>query len=253
MIDSISLIFPVFNEQLRIDNSLNKIKKFIDSTKLQYVEIIFIDDGSTDKTYLIIKNFFFKILKKNVKLILLKNNKNYGKGYSLKKGVAYSNAKWVLTLDIDLSVNINQFQKWSLNNLSLPKQNYYIYLGSRNLPNSKVNSSYLRYSLGYVFKFLVFVLFQLKYHDTQCGYKLYKKEIAKKLFSKLRDNRFAHDIEIILIANLMKISIKEMPVKWVHKKGSKLNIFKDIFIMFWDLLIIKKRFLNRGYFFLKII
>jgi dolichyl-phosphate beta-glucosyltransferase len=246
MIKSISLIFPVFNEQQRIKSSLNKIKKFIDSSKLQYIEIIFIDDGSTDKTCLIIKNFFVKILKKkNVKLILLKNNRNYGKGYSLKKGVAYSNAKWVLTLDIDLSVNINQFQKWSLNNSSLSKQSYYIYLGSRNHPNSKVTSSYFRYSLGYVFKFLVFVLFQLTYQDTQCGYKLYKKETAKKLFSKLRDNRFAHDIEIILIANLMKISIKEMPVKWIHKKGSKLNIFIDIFVMFWDLLKIKKRFLNR--------
>jgi glycosyltransferase involved in cell wall biosynthesis len=86
MIKSISLIFPVFNEQQRINNSLNKIKKFIDTTKLQYIEIIFIDDGSTDKTYSIIKNFFFKILKKkNIKLILLKNNRNYGKGYSLKK------------------------------------------------------------------------------------------------------------------------------------------------------------------------
>ena len=247
MIKSISLIFPVFNEQQRINNSLNKIKKFIDTTKLQYIEIIFIDDGSTDKTYSIIKNFFFKILKKkNIKLILLKNNRNYGKGYSLKKGVAYSNAKWVLTLDIDLSVNINQFQKWSLNNSSLPKQSYHIYFGSRNHPNSKITSSYFRYSLGYVFKFLVFFLFQLTYFDTQCGYKLYKKEIAKKLFSQLRDNRFAHDIEIILIANLMEISIKEMPVKWIHKKGSKLNIFTDIFVMFWDLLKIKKRFLIRG-------
>ena len=119
-------------------------------------------------------------------------------------------------------------------------------MGSRNHPNSKVTKSYFRYLLGCVFKFLVFFLFQLTYHDTQCGYKLYKKEIAKKLFSKLRDNRFVHDIEIILIANLMKISIKEMPVKWIHKKGSKLNIFIDIFVMFWDLLKLKKRFLIRG-------
>ena len=70
--------------------------------------------------------------------------------------------------------------------------------------------------------------------------------MCQKLFSQLRDNRFAHDIEIILIANLMEISIKEMPVKWIHKKGSKLNIFTDIFVMFWDLLKIKKRFLIRG-------
>ena len=57
MINSLSVIFPIFNEELRINNSLNKIKKFIDVSKLKYIEIIFIDDGSTDRTYFIIKNF----------------------------------------------------------------------------------------------------------------------------------------------------------------------------------------------------
>jgi len=57
MINSLSIIFPVFNEQLRINNSLNKIEKFIKFSKLKCIEIIFVDDGSTDRTFSIIKNF----------------------------------------------------------------------------------------------------------------------------------------------------------------------------------------------------
>ena len=244
MIDSLSIIFPVFNEQLRINNSLNKIKKFIVYSKLKYLEIIFIDDGSEDKTYFVIKNFISLFsFKKKIKLVLLKNYRNFGKGYSLKKGVKYSRAQWILTSDIDFSVNINQFQKWFADIES--EKNYSIYFGSRNHPESKVKKNFLRYLLGQVYRFLIYFLFKIKFYDTQCGYKLYKNSIAKKIFSKLKDNRFAHDVEIVLIANNKKISIKEMPVNWIHKNDSKVNILKDIFIMFWDLLMIKKRFLNR--------
>jgi dolichyl-phosphate beta-glucosyltransferase len=244
MIDSLSIIFPVFNEQLRINNSLNKIKKFIAYSKLKYLEIIFIDDGSEDKTYFVIKNFISSFsYNKKIKLVLLKNYRNFGKGYSLKKGVKYSRAHWILTSDIDFSVNINQFQKWFADTAS--EKNYSIYFGSRNHPESKVKKNFLRYLLGQVYRFLIYFLFKIKFYDTQCGYKLYKNSIAKKIFSKLKDNRFAHDVEIVLIANNKKISIKEMPVNWIHKNDSKVNILKDIFIMFWDLLMIKKRFLNR--------
>jgi len=244
MIDSLSIIFPVFNEQLRINNSLNKIKKFIVYSKLKYLEIIFIDDGSEDKTNFVIKNFISLFsCNKKIKLVLLKNYRNFGKGYSLKKGVKYSRAQWILTSDIDFSVNINQFQKWFAETAS--EKNYFIYFGSRNHPESKVKKNFLRYLLGQVYRFLIYFLFKIKFYDTQCGYKLYKNSIAKKIFSKLKDNRFAHDVEIVLIANNKKISIKEMPVNWIHKNDSKVNIFKDIFIMFWDLLMIKKRFLNR--------
>jgi len=244
MINSLSIIFPLFNEQLRINNSLNKIKKFISNSRLKYLEIIFIDDGSKDETYSIIKNFILSFKKsKKIKFILLKNYKNLGKGYSLKRGVKHCRAEWILTSDIDLSVDLNYFYKWFRNKIL--ERDYFIYFGSRNHISSNVRKIFLRYLLGLFFRIIIYFLFAIKLYDTQCGYKLYQNKIAKKIFSDLRDNRFAHDIEIVLIANNMKILIQEMPVKWVHKKNSKINIFKDIFVMFWDLLIIKKRFLNR--------
>jgi len=244
MINSLSIVFPVFNEQSRIKNSLNKIKKFIKFSKLKYIEVIFIDDGSTDRTYFIINNFIlaFKNNKK-IRLFLIKNSKNLGKGHSLKRGILQARAEWILTSDIDLSVNINQYQEWFKKKLL--EKNCFIYFASRNHPDSIVQKTFSRYLLGQVFRFLILFLFKIKFYDTQCGYKLYKNTIAKKIFFNLKDNRFVHDVEIVLIANLNKFLIKEMPVHWSHKNNSKVNIFKDIFIMLWDLLMIKKRFLNR--------
>jgi dolichyl-phosphate beta-glucosyltransferase len=240
MIDSLSIIFPVFNEQQRINNSLYKIKKFIEVSKLKYLEIIFIDDGSVDETYFIIKNFISKFNNnKKIRVLLIKNLRNFGKGHSLRKGVFHSRAEWILTSDIDLSVNLNQYQKW-FTNRQLPKK-CFIYFGSRNHPDSKVLKNFSRYLLGKIFRLLIFFLFKIKFYDTQCGYKIYKNRIAKKIFSRLKNDRFAHDVEITLIASVMKILIKEMPVNWVHKKYSKVNI-KDILVMFYDLFMIKKNF-----------
>ena len=153
MINSLSIIFPVFNEESRINNSLNKINKFIKVSKLKYIEIIFIDDGSTDKTFSIIKNFTSEIKNnKKIRVLLIKNHRNFGKGHSLKKGILHSRAEWILTLDIDLSVNINHYQKWFLNRSS--QKNYLIYFGSRNHPNSKVQKNFTRYLLGLFFRFI---------------------------------------------------------------------------------------------------
>ena len=76
--------------------------------------------------------------------------------------------------------------------------------------------------------------------DTQCGFKLYKKTVCKKIFKKIHDNGFAHDIEITLLAKKFNHSIKELPVKWTHKDGSKINIISDSFKMLVS--IIKMKF-----------
>jgi len=239
MIKSISIVFPIFNEEKRIFISLIKIKKFILKSRLNYLQIIFVDDGSTDRTKKIIKDFIKKYQKK-AKIIYIKNFYNRGKGYSLKKGVKLSNGEWILTTDIDLSVDLGHFFKW---NELIKKKKYEIFFGSRNLPNSNVKKKIARFILGNIFKFLVYILFHFKLNDTQCGYKLYKKKIAKKIFYKLKTYRYSHDIEIILLAIKMKITIKEMPVKWIHKSHSKMNLV-NIIRMLFDLILIRIKYLN---------
>jgi dolichyl-phosphate beta-glucosyltransferase len=81
-------------------------------------------------------------------------------------------------------------------------------------------------------------------NDTQCGYKLYKKEIAKKIFKKLTTNKFEHDLEIILNAKKFNYYIKELPVKWTHKSNSKLNVFTDSIKMLYGIILLKYKWKN---------
>ena len=242
IINSLSIIFPLYNEIVRINQSLLSIKSFIKDSKFTYLQIIFVDDGSNDGTYLVLKKFISQFKsKKNIKFLLLKNSRNFGKGYSLKKGVNKANGKWILTSDIDLSVDLKHFRKWNLN--LFIKKNFFIFFGSRNHPKAKIKKTFIRFFLGIFYRNIIYFLFKVNFYDTQCGYKLYKSNYAKKLFKKLNDRGYAHDIEIILLANSYKILIKEMPVIWYHKKHSKLNIFFDTFVMFRDLVKIRLKYL----------
>ena len=82
-------------------------------------------------------------------------------------------------------------------------------------------------------------MLKIKIRDNQCGYKLYMKNIAKKIFKKLTINGFEHDLEIVIISKKMLYEIVEVPVRWIHKKHSKLNILIDPLKMFLGLIKIR--------------
>ena len=117
-----------------------------------------------------------------------------------------------------------------------------IYFGSRSLPNSVITYKIYRKFLGIIFSNFVKFLFKTNLKDTQCGFKLYKKETAKKIFKQLKNHGFSHDVEIIKLCQKLNIKIEEIPVNWIHRKDSKLNIFYDTFKMFFEL--IKIRYIN---------
>lgn len=226
MIKSISILFPIYNEKHRLKNSLNKIDIFLSKKYFKKVEIILIDDGSTDQSSELIKIFLINSKnKKNYKLISYK--KNMGKGYALAKGISYVKNDWILTCDIDFSVELKQIISWK----KFIKKNLYVYFGSRLHKLSIVKKNYFRGLIGFFFRILVFLFFKLNIYDTQCGFKLYKKNIAKKIFANLTEKRYAHDVEISVKCFKNNIKIKELPVIWKHKSYGKLNIFIDPLLM----------------------
>jgi dolichyl-phosphate beta-glucosyltransferase len=234
MINSISIIYPIFNEEKRLAKTFNDINKFEKLKDFIKKEYILVNDGSTDNTLLLIikkiKN------KKNIKIISYP--KNRGKGYALKKGVQQARYEWLLTTDADCSVSNFQVYNWIKKNYINNKN--FIYFGSRNLPNSNVKKKNYRKFLGNIFKFFVSVFFDIKLFDTQCGFKLYKTTWAKKIFKKIITNGYMHDLEICVIAHKLNLTIIELPVKWKHIDGSKINLFTDFFKIILGLLKIKK-------------
>lgn len=221
IIKSISIIIPLYNESKRTNNLFNKIIKFISQKKINY-EIIFVNDGSTDNTLEILRYYIKKIKKNNLKIINYKKNK--GKGYAIKKGVLASKEKWILTLDADLSVSLNQFLYW---NKKYKLKTNKVYFGSRNLKKSKVSTKYFRKLFGTVLQLILKNILHINLSDTQCGFKLYNKKYAFKIFKKLNIYDFSHDIELIYLLKKYHIDIVELPISWVYKSGSKVNLLCD--------------------------
>ena len=230
MIKSISIIYPVFNEEKRLKKTFLDIMKFEQSNKLLKKEYIFVNDGSSDQTLSVIKKQF----KNNKKVKVVSYNKNMGKGYALKRGVQIAKNDWVLTTDADCSVSNFQLLKWIQKKYL--NQNDLIYFGSRNHPSSVVKKKTLRKIVGIIFKFSIRLFFQIKISDTQCGFKLYKLNIAKKIFKKILIYDYMHDIEICLIAKKLKLKIRDLPVKWTHIDHSKINFVSDFFKIAFSLI-----------------
>lgn len=235
MINSLSIIYPIFNEENRLHDCFFDIKKFYKKNNIKKIQFIFVDDGSSDNSKKIIEKF----IKKKKNFFLISHKKNLGKGAALKSGVNKAKYEWILTLDTDVSVKLSQLNIWVKKNFL--KKNK-IFFGSRNLKESNVKFIVIRKFVGLVFIFITQMLFNIKILDTQCGFKLYKKKIAKKIFSKLEENGFIHDIEIVLLAKSNNFTIKELPVTWSHKSNGKVNLISDSLKMLINLIKLKFRF-----------
>ena len=241
IIKELSIIFPIYNEEDRLKVNLYKIAKLFKSLRSMNIEIILVNDGSTDTSHELI-NFFLKSLKKKDrrKVHYIYYQRNKGKGYALKEGIKKAKKKWNLTCDIDFSANPTEVKRW-IKLKYIKKSLKTCYFASRSLKQSIVKYKRHRYYLGNIFNILVSFLFNLNIGDTQCGFKLYHSSYAKRIFSNLKEFGYSHDVEVALLLNKEFISVKELPIRWVHRDKSKLNVMSDGLNMIFKILFVKLR------------
>ena len=232
MIKSISIVIPAFNEAKRICSTLRKIDTYF-ASKTQLFEIIVVDDGSTDNT----ADVVLTESQKSKSVRLLSNRSNKGKGFSVRRGVLNSTNNLILISDADLSTPIEEVEKLFL----WLSRGYDIAIGSRGLKESEIleRQPWYRQNMGRVFNLFVKMLVLGGINDTQCGFKLFPEEIAKKLFSVTKIDGFAFDVEVLFLARKSKYKIKEVPVRWINSPSSKVRIIQDSFLMFFDLVRIR--------------
>lgn len=223
----LSVVISAYNEEKRIGKTLSEISSYLKKKKIEY-EIVVVDDASKDKTSESVQG-------KNVRII--RNKANLGKGASVRKGIQESKYDLILFSDADLSTPIQELDKM----VNAIEKGADIAVASRKLPGSKilVKQPFYRKVMGDIFPFLVRLLLLPKVTDSQCGFKLFKSKAAKKIIPKQRIKRFCFDVELLFIAKKLGFKVKEVPVKWMNKKGSRMNPIIDPLLMFLDLLKIK--------------
>lgn len=214
----LSVIIPAYNEEKRLPKTLKSIDEYLKRQNYPY-QIIVVNDGSRDRTSQTVVNLQKEIA--NLKLIDRKINK--GKGYSVKEGMLAGQGDYRLFMDADNSTSIDQIEKmwpWF-------EKGYDVVIGSRDIKGAILDppQPIHRRIVGRFFKIIRIMICDLfKIKDTQCGFKCFTREAVEIIFPKMKMDRFAFDVEILLIAKINGFKIKEVPVIWKNDPQSKVKL-----------------------------
>lgn len=230
----LSVVIPAYNESARILAGLQGAADYLAASPFE-AEILVVDDGSADETAARVEAFAAARQKDARPAVrLLKNGMNRGKGYSIKHGVLLAGGDLVLVSDADFSTPITDLPRLLR---PIETEGYGMAIGSRALPESQVeiHQAAWREWMGRGFNRLVRLLTGLPFRDTQCGFKLMRRQEVLPLFRGARIERFAYDVEILYLARNAGIRVAEVPVVWRNAAGTKVNALVDPLDMLKDI------------------
>lgn len=239
----LSIVIPSYNEEKNINNgSLKKVADYFTSQSYDW-EVLVVDDGSTDGSTKLIEQS--DAAYPNFRLI---KNPHKGKAYTVRTGVMAAKGQYVLFTDMDQATPPEEIEKLLP---FLDRRGYDIAIGSREIMGAKrEDEPFHRHVMGKGFNFIVQLIAISNIHDTQCGFKLFRTEVARDLFNRLQvyrnDSRevkgplvTAFDVELLFLAKKRGYKIAEVPVFWHHVKSERVNPVLDSYRMFMDVLKIR--------------
>jgi dolichyl-phosphate beta-glucosyltransferase len=235
----LSVVVPAYNEEKLIKSTLLDTIGFL-FKQIYDFEIIVVDDGSTDRTAKIVEE-----LKASFKdLFLIKNDRNFGKGYSVKKGMLAAKGRFRLFMDADNSTNIKQIEHF----IPFLESGYDLVIGDRTLKESVIekHQPFYKEVMGKMGNVLIKTLLTPGINDTQCGFKCFSGNLVENIFPRLTINRWGFDAEILAVANEFRYKIKTVPIVWKNRKESKV-FFRDYFLTLLDFLKIKINLIKKIY------
>ena len=229
----ITLLFPMYNEEAIIADTLRTVSAYMKDTFFEGYEILFVNDGSRDGCAAIVEAFPDPAVR------LISYDENRGKGYAIRQGVAAAQGEVVMFTDCDLAYGtdvIKEFYDALLNSTAG------IAVGSR----PKHKDGYAGYTLmrkivSRTYLWVLRIFAGLHLSDSQCGCKAFRLQPAKDIFSLCEVDRFAFDMEAIMIADRLGVSFIEIPVTVKNHGESKVSVLRDTPKMLRDLMKMKKR------------
>lgn len=225
-------MIPAYNEQARLGPSLNRVLHFVRQEAWD-AEVIVVDDGSRDRTADIVREY----AQGSGIVRLVQNPGNRGKGYSVRNGVLNARGRIILFTDADLSSPIEEAPKL----LTELEAGADLAIGSRWMQSElqTKRQSLARQVLGRVFNLLLRMVLRLDFKDTQCGFKAFRQHAARTVFALQKIERWGFDPEILFLARRAGFKTVEVPVRWGHDNGTRINPVADGSRMVADMLRIR--------------
>lgn len=209
----LSIVIPAYNEAKRIPDTLQTIHSYC-SKKISSYEIIVVDDGSSDNTTKTVEALQIPYVR------VLHRDSNVGKGMSVHEGMLHARGQYILMCDADNATPIEELDKFMPHLADHP-----VLIGTRYFPKGSVyrEQTRLRLLAARLGNMLTQVLILPGIPDTQCGFKVFEHSAAKRIFSNQTIWGWGFDMEILLIAKRLGYKIKQIPVVWYNKEGSKVE------------------------------
>ncbi len=214
------MIIPAYNEEARLPRTLDSVYTYLSNRGLAF-EIIVVDDGSIDHTVQEVESFAEN--RPNVRVIQYAPNQ--GKGYAVRTGMLAASGELVLFNDADGASPIEEIEKLEKSIANGAD----VAIGSRAKPDKTrtIKALASRKFIGNTFNLMVQSLVLPGYHDTQCGFKLFRHKVSQDIFSVSRLNGFAFDVEVLYIAKIRHYRVDEIAINWTNIDGSKVNVLTD--------------------------
>lgn len=234
----LSVVIPAYNEERRIVPTIGAIAAHVSAMGMPW-ELIVSDDGSSDGTAAAVRALGL------ANVVVLEPGFNTGKGGAVRRGVEAARGRYVLFSDADLSTPIEELDGMLQ---AIRADGYDVAIGSRSASGAGESSrSGIRRLLSFVLRFLVRHVVRLGVRDSQCGFKLFTHESARRLFAAQTIRGFSFDLELLYLAHKLDLRVAEIPVDWVDAPGSKVEGFREARRFLVDLFRIKTNDLRGRY------
>jgi glycosyltransferase involved in cell wall biosynthesis len=235
-----SIIIPAYNEGARIGSALERVLGHVRQQAWD-AEVIVVNDGSRDNTVEVVR----KYAERNPGLRILENPGNRGKGYSVRNGMLNAAGQVLLFSDADMSSPIEEAAKL----FAAISAGADVAIGSRWLQSElqTQRQPWYRQVFGRLFNVAVRLILGLKYTDTQCGLKAFRREAALKIFAQQKIDRWGFDPELLVLAEKFGFKVREVPVSWAHDERTQMSYFRDGVEMLGEMLKIRWNMLSGKY------
>jgi dolichyl-phosphate beta-glucosyltransferase len=235
MLPSFSVVIPAFNEASRIGQTVRVTLDYLQEVNPRN-ELIVVNDGSTDATGTIAREVLSGA---KIPARLLENSPNRGKGAAVRTGLLAAQKEIGLFFDADLSTPLEETPK-VIDPIASGK--FDIAFGSRSLDRSLIghHQPWRREQGGRVFNLLVRVATGLPFWDTQCGFKAFRLDVCRPILEAARIDGFAFDVELLYLAQRAGLRLREIPVRWNHHEGSKVQFVQDSLRMLREVVALRR-------------
>jgi glycosyltransferase involved in cell wall biosynthesis len=227
----LSMIIPAHNEEQRLPGSLEKIVAFLEEQDYE-AEVIVVENASQDNTAGVVEEFMARY-----PFISLIEEERRGKGLAVKLGIMAARGEYLFICDTDLSMPIEEVAKF----LPPALEDYYdVAIASREVEGARrYGEPAYRHLMGRVFNLLVRLLAVPGFQDTQCGFKCFRREVARDIFPYQTMDGWGFDVEVLFIARKRGYRIVEVPINWYYMANSRVSPIRDTISMVRELLAVR--------------